>query len=80
MTAKLEILPTPDRKANEAVILVLKDWLRQAEEGKLIAVALAATTHDSCTQTRIGGSEGALLLGAVARLQHRLLVLDDKTG
>ena len=60
------------------VVETLKRALAAAESGELTGVAIAATTKDACTWTTFSKrAAGGLMLGAVARLNFRLIAIDE---
>jgi hypothetical protein len=63
---------------HDSVIERLEEMLKDAREGKIASVALAAVNHDGAVvQSWSETDDFARLLGAVARLQYRINVRQD---
>jgi hypothetical protein len=63
---------------HESIVDRLEEMLKDAREGKLASVALAAVNQDgSVVQSWSETDDFARLLGAVARLQYRINVRQD---
>jgi len=63
----------------ESVVARLEEMLADARAGKITAVAIAAVASDGAsTQSWSEGDDFGEMLGAVARLQHRLNVAQDR--
>lgn len=59
---------------NPKVVALLEEVLEQARKGEITAVAIATLAPDGCADSNWAHqAEYFSLIGAVARLQHRLL-------
>lgn len=69
---ELDVRTPPDPH----LVALLKRMLAMAQEGQIVGVAIAAELSDGATATTYEAdrSDANRLVGAVARLQHRLLV------
>lgn len=60
---------------NETVIEMLETMLERAKAGEVQAIALATVEHDDATGTSFCyENHFARLIGAVAMLQHRIII------
>lgn len=58
----------------DGIIKLLEESLQQAREGKISSVAIAMVDRDGCSESAWSYVPSyGLLIGAVARLQHRLI-------
>lgn len=65
-------------EVQEDVVDTLRKALARAEAGEINGVAIAATCVDGCTWTTFSKRDkGGLLLGAMARLNYRLIEIDQ---
>ena len=68
-------LKTRPREVVDSVVMRLEEALKEAKEGKLSAVAIAAVESEGALITTWSETDDfGRLLGAIARLQHRINV------
>lgn len=72
-------LKTRKHAINESVVETLEEALKLARGGELVNVAIAGMTADGCAFAQWSRSDKfAEMLGAVARMQHRLNMQQDE--
>lgn len=81
MTETLSLITRAESWHNEVcedVVKTLETMLERAKTGELQGVAIAATTIDGATVTTYSKMDRTgLLLGALARLQHRIIAAEE---
>jgi hypothetical protein len=71
------LIDLPLEPKDQGVIEALEDLLEKARDGKVSAVACAVVYRDGCTgDVNSALPNRSVMLGSIARLQHRLMMKD----